>query len=195
MKQGGLWRTLAVGNGTFWEVNFVSLSEDLYHLYLILDENDAKTLDTITKDDVISLFSSHVDPNSLKRSKLSVHLESQKPKTQHLSSDAIQVVTTFVRASSPDFANLQEPQFPEQSPTVTDFLAYWELQIAHHHSPKGLLEEISKIAERYYAPSEETPLPMGTTLVKDLQEFKGHLQKAPVLGPLVSWGDLPMSKF
>ncbi|TFK76345.1 insulin-degrading enzyme [Pluteus cervinus] len=165
------------------------------HWDFLRNENDAKTVEGITKDDVLALFMSHVHPSSSTRSKLSVHLQSQKPRPPQVSSAAAQAFAVQVRGAVPDLGDLDSP-LDSENPTLVEFVTHWRSMLANYPNSTSLFATLPQLVEQYPVAGEgnDTTAP-GATIITDFKAFKASLRTAEVFGPMVHWNDLPTSKF
>ncbi|KAJ7137711.1 insulin-degrading enzyme [Mycena epipterygia] len=165
------------------------------------NEKDAKFLEDVTKEDVINMFLSDVHPASKTRAKLSVHLRSQKPRQLRVSSAADEAFATLVREKSLDGITentWKDAPSGEDKPTLSDFEQYWKGVLEGKEGGQDLLGTISGLVGKYPIPGEgeDSPRP-GVTYITDenLEAFRKGLPPSVDTGPMVQWGDLPVSKF
>ncbi|KDQ61093.1 hypothetical protein JAAARDRAFT_32094 [Jaapia argillacea MUCL 33604] len=168
---------------------------------------DAEVLQSVTKDDVLSIFLSHIHPSSPNRSKLSVHLRSQKPPPKKVGLAARTAFKTLVKESTipVDQHESGEEEFAddEEDPLITDFAKHWHGLLAPSADPetmKKLLLEIPKLVEQHPVQgegedNEGTQKREGVTYIEDVKAFKASLKPSGDPKPIVEWGDLPLSKF
>jgi insulysin len=163
-----------------------------------LDENDAKLLKDITKDDVLSLFLFHVHPSSTIRAKLSVHMRSQKPRPKKVSAAAAQAFEVLVRGAALDVDETawRDALGSDGNPSVTDFEMYWKGLLIDKEGGVDLLGAISGLVERYPVEGEgEDGVKAGAQYIEDLNIFRDGLAVSVDPGPMVQWGDLPVPRF
>jgi len=169
------------------------------HLDFLRKENDARLLKTITKDDVLKLFLSHVHPSSATRSKLSVHMISQKPRPKKISAAASQAFGALLREANVDVdENMwKESLGGDGTPLATDFANYWKQVFASKGGDaRKLVDAIPELVEKYTVDGEgKDPVRSDVSYIKDLKEFKAGLARSVDPGPMVQWGDLPVSRF
>lgn len=163
------------------------------------DENDAHLLKTITKDDVLAAFLTHVHPSSPNRAKLSVHMSSVKPRPKKVSIAASDAFTALVQEAQLDVAQSEwKESLGDGTPLASDFTNYWKQIFASKDSVEGkrLLDLLPELIAKYPAEGEgEGQVRPDITYIKDLQAFKEGLTVSVDPGPLVQWGDLPTSRF
>ncbi|KAJ3740513.1 insulin-degrading enzyme [Lentinula detonsa] len=167
------------------------------HLDFYRNITDANTLKDITKDEVYSLFMSHVHPSSETRSKLSVQMRAQKVRPTRISPTASQAYEALVRESGVEVAaGAWKESISDETPTIEDFRKYWSEVLANEVQGKELIESIVKIAEKHPVDGEgQDPPRSGATYIGDMKEFRASLPPSEDLGAMVQWGDLPVSKF
>ena len=145
----------------------------------------------------MKLFLSNVHPSSATRSKLSIHMISQKPRAKKVSAAASAAFEVLVRESQLDFSGaIWKESLEDETPLVTDFTNYWKQVFASMDGVDHLLDAIPGLVKKYPVDGEgeDRPRP-GVTYISDLKEFKGGLKRSVDPGPMVQWGDLPSSRF
>lgn len=153
---------------------------------------------TITKDDVLKLFLSHVHPSSVTRAKLSVHMQSQKPRPRKVSPSASDAFEALVREARVEVGETawKESLGGDGTPLATDFTNYWKQVFASKSDATHLLDDIPSLVEKYPIDGEgKDRVRSDVTYVTDLKEFKASLKSSVDPGPMVQWGDLPVSRF
>jgi insulysin len=151
----------------------------------------------VTREDVEALFLSAVHPSSKTRSKLSVHMISQKPRTKKVSPEAAQ---TFAKSIAARFPNISSEGWKEElgtSPTEAGFTQYWLAKLGESEESKALLGSIATLINQYPAPGEKQLQSKSAAKyygLQDVASFKAGLAAVPPTGPLVEWNDLPSSK-
>ncbi|KAI0310642.1 Metalloenzyme, LuxS/M16 peptidase-like protein [Amylostereum chailletii] len=161
---------------------------------------DAELLDTITKEDVLSLFMSKVHPSSTIRSKLSIHLVSQKPRPGHVSVAAAEAFAKVVKDAGVviDDAKWKEELIGEGEPSVPDFAKFWQTALAGGSSDLAakLVAAMPEIMKQYPAEKDaEGELAKNAVHIQDVQAFRKSLKVSEPPRPLVEWNDLPTSRF
>lgn len=149
------------------------------------------------KQAVLDLFQERVHPRAKKRAKLSVHLQSQKPRAPRVSAEAMKAFETCLQGANivVDAAAVRE-EFDEATPTATEFVNAWREVLTEDRvsnaAARGLIEQIPALIEQYPVPSEQANgLPVGATHIEELKVFKAALQISDPPRPLVEWNDLP----
>ena len=162
------------------------------------DEDDARLLKSITKEEVLEIFMSHVHPSSVARSKLSVHLVSQKPRPKKISMAAAQGFEALLRTTIPEVEidnNISTADI-EDRPTVFDFVEYWKERLESIEARDALLAALSDLVEKYPVDAElESSGQLSGTSIQDIKAFKAGLTISVDPGPMVQWGDLPVPRF
>lgn len=157
-------------------------------------EKDANMLKSITKDEVVGLFMTHVHPSSKTRSKLSIHMVSQKATPPRISAGAIQAFEVILCASAPDInAKGWHSVCGTDAPTLKDFGSYWMKTLSPETARKVLIQ-LPDLLRKYPAEGDEA-FPPDVSPIKDIKNFKASLQSAVDPGPMVEWNDLPVPKF
>ncbi|KAG6854735.1 hypothetical protein C0991_002449 [Blastosporella zonata] len=160
--------------------------------------NDARLLKSVTKEDAFQLFLSHVHPSSATRSKLSVHMVSQKPRPKKVSLAASQAFDALLREAGieVDTEAWKKSLGGDGIPLATDFANYWKQVFETKENAAKLLDAIPELVEKYPIPGESKDVPCsGVSYIKDLKAFKAGLTPSVDPGPMVQWGDLPVSRF
>ncbi|GLB34808.1 putative peptidase M16 family protein [Lyophyllum shimeji] len=168
------------------------------HLDFLRKEDDARLLKDITKEDVLKLFLSRVHPSSAVRSKLSIHMISQKPLPKRVSAAASQAFEKLLRQAQVDVEEntRKESLGSDGTPLATDFANYWKQVLASKDNAGKLIDAIPELVEKYPVAGEgKDPARPGVSYVKDLKQFKAGLTPSIDPGPMVHWGDLPVSRF
>ena len=155
-------------------------------------------LQTISKADVYALFMTKAHPSSKTRSKLSVHLQSQK-KLEHVS---LAAASTFAgalkQAEIPvDDEKWKQSLFADGEPTVPDFGKYWKAEISADTSKATLklLNTLQDILKQHPTDKDaESRLPEVASLIDDPMVFKKSLNVSSHPYPVVEWNDLPVSR-
>ncbi|KAJ7723946.1 Metalloenzyme, LuxS/M16 peptidase-like protein, partial [Mycena maculata] len=160
-------------------------------------EKDAEFIKDVTKEDVLKLFLSDLHPASPTRAKLSVHMRSQKPRQPRVSSAAAEAFTALVREKNLDGVTettWKDAPSGDENPQLPDFEKYWSGAVGGTAGGQDLLCMIPDLVARYPVPgeSEDAPRP-GVTYITDVETFKQGLVASVDPGPMVQWGDLPVS--
>ena len=150
---------------------------------------------TITKDDVLSLFMTHVHPGSKTRAKLSMHMVSQKIRIKKVSLAASQAFETLVHQAFPD---IDEKAWKESADgdflNLVEFGHYW-LKILDSDEGRKFLAQLPVLVDKYPVDGEgEDRRRSDVTYIEDPKEFKAGLTVSVDPGPFVQWNDLPVSR-
>ena len=161
-----------------------------------LDEKDASFLKTVTKDDVLSLFMTHVHPDSTTRSKLSVHMVSQKSRPKTVSIAASEAFEALVHEAFPDLDEKAWKESVEMDAlSLVDFGRYW-LKVLNSDEGRKLLAQIPVLVDKYPVDGEgEDPRRPDITYIEDIKAFKAGLAVSVDPGPFEQWNDLPVPRF
>ncbi|KAJ6490605.1 Metalloenzyme, LuxS/M16 peptidase-like protein [Mycena vitilis] len=162
-------------------------------------EKDAAFIEHVTKDDVLKMFLADVHPASQTRAKLSVHMQSQKPRLPRVSSAATEAFAVLVRETAVDGvteAAWNDAPSGEDHPQLPDFVKYWAGVLGDKAGGQELLGKIPDLVAKYPVPGEgEDVRRPGVTYIEDVEAFKSTLVPSVDTGPMVQWNDLPISKF
>ncbi|KAI0372962.1 insulin-degrading enzyme [Pilatotrama ljubarskyi] len=167
-------------------------------------DDDADLLQSVTKDDVLAVFRSHAEPSSSSRSKLSVHVKSQKPRPAKISVAAMEAFTKKVaeRGYAVDERAWRDALASDGDAPLDKFGNYWRdalLAQAATVPPQvaqELTTEVPGLLKLYPAADDgEEVLCQGATYVQDPTAFRGSLEASEPPHPLIEWGDLPTSRF
>ncbi|KAG6833674.1 hypothetical protein H0H87_002870 [Tephrocybe sp. NHM501043] len=161
-------------------------------------ETDARLLKSVTKEDLLQLFLTHVHPSSATRSKLSVHMISQKPRPKKVSVAASQAFDALLRQAGIEVGSeaWKKSLGGDGTPLATDFANYWKQVFETQGNAVKLLDAIPELVEKYPVPGEGKDIPRSdVSYIKDLNAFKAGLTPSVNPGPMVQWGDLPVSRF
>ena len=166
---------------------------------LNLGSNDTETLRDVTKDEIVSLFLSHVHPSSTTRSKLSVHLQSRKPRPKHVSQAAANAFACLLSDAGISIDNIgwKEEVMTEGEPTIVTFTQYWKTVLASEPDEitDKLLAALPELVGDHVATADAHGTLCGAQRIDDVKAFKSTLTISKPPCPLVDWNDLPRSKF
>jgi insulysin len=157
--------------------------------------NDSDLLTGITKHDVLELFLSRVHPSGVKRSKLSVQLQSRKPRPPRISATAAKAFEALVSAE----ITLVDPQgwreeMADENPFATQFAKYWQEALSGFDNYQELIKKIPGLMMQYPVDEVCHVQTAGVTFVENVKDFKSALEVTELPQPLVKWGDLPLAK-
>jgi insulysin len=161
----------------------------------MVDQNDARLLKDITKDDVLSLFLSRVHPSSTTRAKLSVHMHSQKP-PKRISMDAARAFATLVKEAGYDIADddWREIMGDDGAASPEEFIKHWTGLFDGMDKAKSLLAALPGLVQEHPVEGEgQDVVQRDAHYIQDFNNFKSSLPVSADQGPLVQWGDLPLS--
>ncbi|KAJ7217183.1 Metalloenzyme, LuxS/M16 peptidase-like protein [Mycena pura] len=168
------------------------------HWDFLRHEKDAERIQDVTKEDVLRMFLSDVHPASKTRAKLSVHMKSQKPRQPRVSSAAADAFEELVREKGPPGiweSTRKDAPSGEECPQLSDFVKHWTGVLKDMDGGQDLLRLIPQLVAKYPVPGEGEDVPRpGVTYITDIEEFKKALAVSVDPGPMVQWGDLPISK-
>ena len=147
----------------------------------------------VTKNDVLSLFMTHVHPDSTTRSKLSVHMVSQMIRPKRVSLAASQAFEILVHEAFPNVDEKAWKQCVEnKEPTLGDFSQYW-LKVLDSDDGRKLVGQLPDLVDKYPVDGEgEYPKRSNITYIEDAKAFKSGLAVSVDPGPFVQWNDLPV---
>ena len=150
---------------------------------------------TITKDDVLSLFMTHVHPASKTRTKISVHMVSQKIPTKKVSPAASQAFETLVHEAFPDVDEKAWKESVESDGlSLVEFGHYW-LKVLDSDEGRKFLAQLPVLVDKYPVDGEgEDRRRSEVTYIEDPKAFKAGLTVSVDPGAFVQWGDLPVSR-
>ena len=124
-------------------------------------------------------------------------MRSRRPRPKKISAAASREFEALVRAADLDVdeAKWKEPLGDDGSPLLVDFVNYWKQTLSSTEEGDRLLEALPELAERYPVAGEgEEEARSDVIYIKDLKAFKGDLTVSVDPGPMVQWGDLPVSR-
>ena len=161
---------------------------------------DVEYLMTVTKQDVLSLFLARVHPSSKTRSKLSIHLQSQKPPEKHVSRVAADAFAGFVHEHDVEIedVNWSTSLYADGEPIETQFSAFWKEALVRAPVEKSdkLFAALPHLLEHFPAQKDaQGSLPENVIHIKDLVAFRNSLKVSEYPKPLVAWNDNPTPKF
>ncbi|TDL24920.1 insulin-degrading enzyme [Rickenella mellea] len=165
-------------------------------------EKDSVILQTITREEVIGLYSKFIDPASPTRSKLSVHLQPQKKAPRKFSVPASQAFLSLLRSNNVPVNEEEYVELSSREPPIVAVKKHWE-QVLHSGEisvdasvSETLLHAIDDLGKQYPAVGEgEVKLREGTTYIRDPKNFKASLKVSEHPKPVEIFYDLPVSKF
>ena len=157
---------------------------------------DAEYLTAVSKDDVLSLFLTRVHPSSKTRSKLSIHLQSQKPRSKHVSRAAADAFAQAVQEHGTEIEgiNWNALLYGDGEPTETQFSAFWkdELVEAPAETSDKVFAALPHLLEQFPAQIDaQGSLSEDVIHIKDVVAFRKSLKVSEYPKPLVDWNDLP----
>lgn len=167
-------------------------------------DNDANFLENVTKDDILALFRSNVDPSSSGRAKLSVHVKSQQPRPPKITVAAMEAFAQKVaeRGYKVDEQAWKDALTADGDASVEKFAGYWRDALLAQASTvdPSIAQELTKVVpelmKAYPAADDGSEaVNEGATFVQDPKAFRASLEASERPHPLVEWGDLPTSKF
>lgn len=172
---------------------------------LLTGERDAILLQTVTKDEVLAMFAKYIDPASSTRSKLSVHLRSQKPTARKFSLPAAQAFLVLLRTHNVPIDEEKYLALSASEPPIAAVKAHWTDVLVNGKDPEvrvdpvvasTLLQELDVLGAKYPAVGEGVvELSPSLVYIKDGKEFRQGLK---LLGParaVEEFYDLPLSRY
>jgi len=157
---------------------------------------DVEYLTTISKDDVLSLFLTRVHPSSKTRSKLSVHLQSQKPQSKHVSRAAAEAFAQAMQEHGTQIEDIDwnDSLYADGEPTETQFSTFWkgELVEAPAETSDKVFAALPHLLEQFPAQKDaQGSLSEDVIHIEDVVAFRKSLKVSEHPKPLVAWNDLP----
>lgn len=157
---------------------------------------DADYLTTVGKDDVLSLFLTRVHPSSKTRSKLSIHVQSQKPRSKHVSRAAADAFAQTVQEHGTEIEGIDwnDSLYADGEPTETQFSAFWKDQLveAPAETSDKVFAALPHLLEQFPAQIDaQGSLSEDVIHIKDVVAFRKSLKVSEYPKPLVAWNDLP----
>lgn len=158
----------------------------------------------VTKDDVLSLFKTHVHHSSPTRAKTSIHLRSQKPRPARVSEAALAAFEHKAKESGLKAGPIgwKDELFTHGEPLLTQAVSYWQPILLSEDSGiaaedgNKLLAMLSELAQQHPAQSnDEGKLKPGAVLVEDPLACRASRKVTEYPTPVVEWGDLPLAKY
>ncbi|KAF7969517.1 hypothetical protein HWV62_27003 [Athelia sp. TMB] len=185
------------------ETNLFWSHIDSGYLDFLRRKQDALTLKSIKKDDVLRLFHAKVHPSSTIRSKLAVHCYSQKPRAKTVTTAAAEVFADLVRTSGIAFDEnaWQEHLASDPVTTLPEFTKFWTGMFTElatkSEATEPLFGKLPAIVESHPAPWEEDHITKRKDVIyiDDVNAFKASLTASDDPAPLMEWNDLPISKY
>ncbi|PFH54234.1 hypothetical protein AMATHDRAFT_53111 [Amanita thiersii Skay4041] len=167
------------------------------HWDFLRHENDAQLLDSIAKEDVLSLFLTHIHPSSPTRAKLSIHMLSQKP-PRRISLDAAKGFAALVQEAGKEVSenDWKEVMGTDGAASHEEFVRHWSRSLEGMNQASSLFENLPRLVEKFPVEGEsDDPIQPHPQYIQDAKSFKASLPVSADHGPLVEWGDLPVSRF
>jgi len=166
------------------------------HLDFLRHEKDASLLKNITKDDVLSLFFTHIHPTSKTRTKISIHMVSQKIRPKKVSIAASQAFESLVHEAFPGIdAKAWKESVDSDTLSLVEFGHYW-LKVLNSAEGRKVLAQLPLLMDKYPLDDEGEDLKrLDVTYIGDPKAFKAGLAVSVDPGPFVQWNDLPVSRF
>jgi len=181
------------------EVNRYWLHIDSDYLDFLRRAEDAEFLATVSKHDVLSLFLTRVHPSSKTRSKLSIHVQSQKQRPKHVSRTAADAFAQVVQDSDTqiDDADWSASLFTDGEPTQSQFSTFWKNALAQAPAETSdkLFAALPHLLEHFPAEKDaQGSLAADVVHIKDILAFRKSLRASEYPQPLVAWNDLPIPR-
>lgn len=145
---------------------------------------------------MLDLFLKQVHPSSPTRSKLSVHMVSQKPRPKRVSATAAEAFEVLVRGVLPEVnEKAWRTSLDEDGPTLIEFGKYW-VNVLNSEEGKKLLVQLPSLVDKYPVEGEDDNRKApNATYIEDMRAFKAGLTTSVDPGPMVEWNDLPVPRF
>jgi insulysin len=174
----------------------VGRSLQLYAQKTPTGTEDVEYLTTVSKDDVLALFLARVHPSSKTRSKLSVHLQSQKPQSKHVSRAAADAFVQAVQEHGTEIEGIDwsDSLYADGEPTETQFSAFWKAELvdAPAETSDKVFAALPHLLEQFPAQRDaQGSLSEDVIHIKDVVAFRKSLKVSESPKPLVAWNDLP----
>lgn len=145
---------------------------------------------------MLSLYLSHVHPFSMTRAKLSVHMHSQKP-PKRISTEAAQAFAALVQEAGHEIpeADWKEVMESDGAASPEEFIKHWAGLLGGADNSKSLFAALPGLVQKYPVEGEGRDVVYPNAYyVQDVETFKSSLPVSVDQGPLVQWGDLPISR-
>ena len=144
---------------------------------------------------MVSLFLSHVHPSSKSRSKLSIHLQSQKPRPKHVSRVAADAFAQSVQEHGIQIEDIDwnSSLYADGEPTETQFSAFWKdaLVEAPADASDKVFATLPHLFEQFPAQKDmQGSLSEDVIHIEDIMAFRKSLKVSEYPKPLVAWNDL-----
>lgn len=168
-------------------------------------ERDAILLQTVTKDEVLAMFAKYIDPASSTRSKLSVHVRSQRPAPRKFSLPAAQAFLVLLKTHHVPIDEDNYLALSASEPPVAAVKAHWTDVLVNGKDPgvrvdsavaSTLLEELDVLGAKYPAVGDGVlELASNVVYIKDGKEFRQGLKLTGPAKAVEEFHDLPLSRF
>lgn len=163
---------------------------------------EADIVKSLSKDDVLSFFMAYVHPDSPTRSKLSVHLCSQKSPSPRVSLKAAQVLLAHFKAAGIPVKEAEFNAAAKLQLSTDVHQAAWR-DYFEKDDPAfdkkiaaELVDLIAKVAKQYPLEDDSVDgkLKDGTVYIDNMAALKSRLLLGPAATPLETYSDLSESK-
>jgi len=163
---------------------------------IIPEERNLEVLKTISKEEVVDLFLKKVHPSSKIRSKLSVHMVSQKEPPKGVSEAAAEAFENLVHQAFPDLdVKAWKASIDNPTPSIVDFGKSW-LPLLKSDEEKKLLAQLPGLVDQHPVNNDVGDYRKpGVAYIEDRKAFKDGLIPSVDPGPMVEWNDLPVPRF
>lgn len=172
----------------------------------MLGDIDSELIESVTKDEVLALFRSAIDPSSTERAKISVHLKSQKPRPAKISVAAMEAFAQKVaeKGYSVDEQAWRDALAADGDAALDKFGNYWRdtlLAQAASVPPtvaQSLTAEVPGLLKQFPSADQgkdDVAADERAVFIQDPKAFRASLAVSERPRPLVEWGDLPTSKY
>ncbi|EJD07221.1 insulin-degrading enzyme [Fomitiporia mediterranea MF3/22] len=146
------------------------------------NEKDAELIKSITKQDVLNMYKTSIDPSSPLRSKISIHMRPHSPPARKFSENA---ANYFLEALRKAGININEEEYKSEchdEPPAVQVRAYWAERLHKEANAKddiinNLLAELDGLIEKYPARGQgHIELDSKAVFIEDGTRFKESLE-------------------
>lgn len=172
-------------------------------VYPEIGERDAVLLQTVTRGELLALYSQYIDPSSSTRSKLSVHVVPQKV-SRKFSQAAAEAFLVLLRTHKIPIDEDRYMELSASEPPISAVVAHWKNVFSQPSIQPSvdasvtqmLLGALEELGRKYpVSGEEEVKLREGTVFVEDVKTFKASLRVTEPARPVEEFHDLPVSRF
>ncbi|KAG8907980.1 Insulinase (Peptidase M16) [Tulasnella sp. 403] len=184
-------KNLSDETNTFW-IHIISGYDDFMRR-----ANDAKILETVSRQEVLDLFMRYIHPASRTRSKLSIHMQSQVVPSPKFSLTASNALIATLQSRGLGEAETEFREFSATEPPVSDVKQFWEKHLKAKpglsqqvtHDLFGTIDTLAKTHPSEADVNDGERLGDDVQYIRDIAHFKAGLGVSKAATPVEIYSD------